>query len=138
MDQKFTPPEALMLDVYDSTLNNYKFTPYDFRVDNQTGAVDPSYGMYGKNTVDGAGNPIRVWKFNVTRYVQNTLNKREPVHDFRLFTAKGIGELFGPSGGPYTFYSIPINSQFAFGRVRVGGGNHATQRMRLRIIWTKI
>ena len=137
-DLKFTPPEALMLDVYDSTLNDYKFTPYDFRVDNQTGAVDPSYGMYGKNTVDGAGNPIRVWKFNVTRYVQNTLTKREPVHDFRLFTAKGIGEPFGPSGGPYTFYSIPINSQFAFGRVRVGGGNHATQRMRLRIIWTKI
>jgi hypothetical protein len=93
--------------------------------------------MYGKNTTDGFGNPIRVWKFNLTRYVQNTLTKREPVHDFRLFTAKGIVQRLGVAGG-FTFYAAPINSQFAFGRVRVGGGNHATQRMRLRIIYTKI
>lgn len=135
-DLKFTPPEALMLDVYDSTLEAYKFTPYDFTVD-RSGAPDPSYGMYGKNTADGFGNPIRVWKFNLTRYIQNMLTKREPVHDFRLFTAKGVFQRLTVAGG-YTFYGAPINSQFAFGRVRIGGGNHATQRMRLRIIYTKI
>ncbi|HET6769582.1 MAG TPA: DUF4270 family protein [Chitinophagaceae bacterium] len=135
-DLTFTVPEALMLDVFDSTLGDYKFTPYDFTVD-RSGMPEPSYGMYGKNTTDGFGNPIRVWKFNLTRYVQNTLTKREPVHNFRLFTAKGIVQRLGVTGG-FTFYSAPINSQFAFGRIRVGGGNHATQRMRLRIIYTKI
>ena len=136
-DRTFTLPDALMLDVYDSTIGNYKFTPYDFTVNRTNGLPEPSYGMYGRNTADGAGNPIRVWKFNVTRYVQNTLTKREPVHDFRLFTAFGVVQRLDVGGG-FTFYSAPINSQFAFGRVRVGGGNHATQRMRLRIIYTKI
>lgn len=136
-DRKFTLPESLMLDVYDSTLGDYKFTPYDYKVDGRTGAPDPSYGMFGNNTTDGFGNPIRVWRFNLTRYVQNTLIKRDSVHDFRLFTAKGVVQRLPVTGG-YTIYSAPINSQFAFGRVRVGGGNHATQRMRLRIIYTKI
>ncbi len=136
-DLKFTPPEALMLDVYDSTLGAYKFTPYDFRLDNNTGFNLETYGVYGKNTVDAVGNPIRVWKFNMTRYVQNTLTKRDSVHDFRLFAAHTVVERLG-FAGTYQFYAVPLNSQFAFGRVRVGGGNHATQRMRLRIIWTKI
>ena len=84
-----------MLDVYDSTLGDYKFIPYDFIPDlNQElqRIPNPSFGLYGKNTVDGAGNPIRVWKFNITRYVQNILTKQEPLHDFRLFTAQNAIE----------------------------------------------
>jgi hypothetical protein len=33
---------------------------------------------------------------------------------------------------------VEINTQPAIGRVRVGGGNHATQKMRLRVIYSKI
>ena len=137
-DITFTPPDALMLDVYDSTLGGYKYTPYDFSP-TQSGGIDPVYGSYGQNTVDGAGNPIKVWKFNITRYVQNVLTKKEPLHDLRLFTHKSVFEgVFLPTLNSYSFAQTVINSQFAFGRVRVGGGNHATQRMRLRIIYTKI
>ena len=140
-DNIFTPPEALMLDVYDSTLGAYKFTPYDFAPD-ETGVAGISYGMYGKSTLDGAGNPIRVWKFNITRYVQNILTQKEPVHDFRLFTARYVFERirqgYSTNTGSYTSHTAVINSKYGFGRVRVGGGNHATQRMRLRIIYTKI
>jgi hypothetical protein len=140
-DLKFAVPDALFLDVYDSTLADYKYMPYNFVVD-QSGSPDPSFGMYGRNTADASGNPIRVWKFNITRYVQNVLTKQEPLHDMRLFTAKSVFERIkeGPStnNGSYLYNQTILNSQFAFGRVRVGGGNHATQRMRLHIIWTKI
>jgi len=140
-DQKFTPPNSLFLDVYDSTLSDYKFLPYSFVLD-QSGSPDPGFGLYGRNTADASGNPIVVWKFNITRYVQNILTKQEPLHDFRLFTAKSVFERMreGPASnnGSYLYSQTILNLQFAFGRVRVGGGGHATQRMRLRIVYTKI
>ena len=140
-DKTFTTPDALMLDAYDSTLSDYKFIPYDFNPD-QAGNANPDFGLYGQNTVDGVGNPIRVWKFDITRYVQNVLTKQEPLHDFRLYTTQTaygrIKNIVLNNSGPYVFASVNINSRFVFGRVRVGGGNHPTQKMRLRLVYTKI
>jgi len=141
-DLKFTVPQSLLLDVYDSTLSDYKYTPYSFIFESQSGAPDPRYGLYGSTTADASGNPISVWKFDLTRYVQNILTKQEPLHDFRLFTAQSVFERMrgapGSNIGSYIYSQTILNVQFAFGRVRVGGGNHPTQRMRLRIIHTKI
>lgn len=138
LDITFTPPEALMLDVYDSALGTYKYIPYDFSAD-QTGAINPTFGSYGKNAADGAGNPIRVWKFNITRYIQNVLTKRDSLHEFRIFTHRFVNEgMYLPSVGSYNYVTSVLNSRFAFGRVRLGGGTHPTQPMRLRIVYTKI
>jgi hypothetical protein len=127
-----------MLDVYDSTLGTYKFIPYDFAVD-QSAIIDPAFGSYGQSATDGSGNSIRVWKFKLTRYIQSIVTKKEKVNHFRLFTHRSATEpIFVPSTGGNTYLSAIINSQYAFGRVRVGGGNHPTQRMRLRIVYTKI
>ena len=140
-DEMFTVPEALMLDVYDSTLGDYKYIPYDFSPDANNN-VNPSFGLYGRNTVDGVGNPIRVWKFDITRYVQNILTKQEPLHDFRLFTTQTVVERLkvgvSTNTGAYQFVRANVNSKLAFYRVRVGGGNHPTQKMRLRLVYTKI
>ena len=141
-NEKFTPPVALMLDVYDTALGDYKFMPYDFLPDLQTGLPNASFGLYGKNTVDGAGRPIKVWKFNITRYVQNVLTKQEPLHDLRLYTTQNaVGRMREgviSNTGAYRFVNIFVNPQFAFGRVMVGGGKHPTQTMRLRMVYTKI
>jgi hypothetical protein len=141
-DKTFTPPEGILLDVYDSSLSDYKYMPYDFVPDN-SGSGLVTFGVYGENALDPFGNLIRVWKFPITRYVQNILTKKEPLHDFRLAAVKTsyervrIGYL--TNTGDYTYFAATINSQYAIGRVRVGGGNHpSTQRMRLRIIYTKI
>ncbi len=140
-DNTFGPPVGLMLDVYDSILKDYKLMPYDY-VPDQTGSGNVPFGVFGKQTADGAGNPIKVWKFQMTRYVQNLLTKKEPLHDLRLRADKTIIERVKESpttnGGNYVYFSTDINPHYAFGRVKVGGGNHATQRMRLHIIWTKI
>ena len=141
LDNTFTVPQSLMLDVYDTTLGDYKFVPFDFNPD-ANGNANPGFGLYGQTTVDGVGNPIRVWKFDITRYVQNVLTKQEPLHDFRLFTTKtAIGKIKNVvlnNTGPYVFAGANLNSNYAFGRVRVGGGNHPTQKMRLRLVYTKI
>ena len=145
-NDKFPYPDALMLDVYDSALSEYKFIPFDFTPSFPQGAAsgipNASFGLYGQNTVDGAGRPIRVWKFNITRYVQNILTKQEPLHDFRLYTTQNaIGVIRAgvvSNTGTYNFVNILVNQQVAFGRVMVGGGKHPTQTMRLRIVYTKI
>ena len=140
-DNMFTVPEALMLDVFDSILGEYKYIPYNFQVDQNRNA-DPSFGLYGQKTVDGIGNPIRVWKFDITRYVQNILTKQEPLHDFRLYTTQTaygrIKQGVATNAGAYTLAFVNVNSRFVFGRVRVGGGNHPTQKMRLRFVYSKI
>ena len=140
-DNIFTPPYGLMLEVYDSTLGDHKFIPYDFNPDNN-GNPNPAFGLYGQISVDGVGNPIKVWKFDITRYVQNILTKQEPLHDFRLFTTQTatgrIKNVVLNNTGPYIFADVNVNPRFAFGRVRVGGGNHATQKMRLRLVYSKI
>jgi hypothetical protein len=83
------------------------------------------------------GNAITIWKLNISRYVQNVVTGVIPSRELRL-------------SSPYFLYNhtnilgverevpIIINQQYARGRVRVGGGNHPTQKMRLRIIYTKI
>ena len=140
-DKDFTPPDGILLDVYDSSLADYKYVPYDFVPDN-SGAGLISFGVYGSNTIDGSGNPIRVWKFPITRYVQNILTKKEPLHDFRLVSSVAITERirsgYSTNTGDYTYFQSLINSKYAFGRVRVGGGERPTQSMRLRIIYTQI
>lgn len=144
-NKTFTYPDALMLDVYDSTLGSYKCVPFDFAPAIQQGGIaipDPAFGLYGKNTVDGAGNPIKVWKFNLTRYVQNIVTKQEPLHDLRLYITNNSVEWIrqGPASntGGYQLVNIILNPYVAFGRVMVGGGKHPTQTMRLRIVHTKI
>jgi len=140
-DKMFTPPFGLVLDVYDTTLGYHKFIPYDFNPD-QSGNPNPGFGLYGQNTVDGVGNLIKVWKFDLTRYVQNILTKQEPLHDFRLYTTQTayglIRNVVLNNTGPYISASVNANPRFVFGRVRVGGGNHPTQKMRLRLVYTKI
>jgi hypothetical protein len=141
-DNYFTPPDGILLDVYDSSLSDYKFTPYDFIPDNSgAGLID--FGVYGRKTTDASGNPIKVWKFPITRYVQGIVTKKEPLHDFRLLSPKGVYERlrtgYSSNTGDYTYFSTAVNLQYAIGRVRIAGGNHPTQqRMRLRIIYTKI
>jgi hypothetical protein len=140
-DPKFFNPEMLFLDVLDTALKDYRYMPYDFTIDQSGSPNLTGFGASGKATTDAGGNPIQVWKFNMTRYVQNVLTKKEPVHDLRLFAPYIVDDTYKPSlssvGG---VYFIGVNSSVARGRVRVAGGNFAdpTKKLRLRIVYSKI
>ena len=138
---KLLPPDILYLDAYDSVNKRFHTIPYD--VVTAPGAAIPlfqfgnaaAFGMIGKKTIDASGNPIYAWRFNLTRYIQHVLNGTESVQNLRLYSPfiihnyiddfKIAGILFG-------------NSSYAIGQVRLGGGNHPTQPMRLRIVYSKL
>jgi hypothetical protein len=74
--------------------------------------------------------------------VQNVLTKKEGVHNMRLLAHRYVIDQIRENNfnntGSFASFQVGINPVLAFGRVRVGGGNHPTQRMRLRIVYSKI
>lgn len=140
-DKTFVLPNALFLDMYDSTISKYKVVPYDFIAD-ASGVAFERFGLYGKNSVDNSGNLVREWRFDLSRYVQNILTKKINPHPIRLITHRFLVEQIRTSNidntGAFAPYGIELNKLSGIGRVRLGGGNHPTQKMRLRIIYSKL
>ncbi|MEI9909227.1 MAG: DUF4270 family protein [Bacteroidota bacterium] len=83
-DSTFHPPNFLFVDAYDPALSKHLLIPYDLQFDG-TGALNlASFGINHINALDGSGNVVQTWKFNLTRYVQHVVNNTEPVYDLRL------------------------------------------------------
>ena len=137
-DEKFTPPDLLYLDAYDSSKSKYRTIPFDLTFDPNSGQLNfQSFGMVGKKTIDVSGNPIQIWNFNLSRYIQHVVNDTKPAYNLRLHSPYLTHNIYSSSTNDTELF-IPINPTFAKGRVRVGGGSHLTQRMRLRIVYSKI
>lgn len=79
---------------------------------------------------DGANNLVAEYYMNMTSYVQNIVNGRATRRDFKL-------------AAPYfaNFSGKKISSGYinplAYGRVQLGGGSHPTQKMYMRIYYSK-
>jgi len=133
-DDVFGPPDYLYLDAYDSAKANFRTIPFDFGIDFSGGINAGSFGMVGKPAIFGP-NTITVWRFNLTRYVQHIVTNHNTNYSLRLSSPNYIKEIYS---GNETTQQFSVNPTIAKGRLRVGGGNHSTQRMRLRIIYSKI
>jgi len=93
--------------------------------------VPGSFGGIRKYVADPFGNTVAEYRFDISRYVQGivTQNKKP----YQVF-------LYSPNSAKYPTIplSVPINP-VAYGRVKLGGGNlHSEQRMKLRIIYSKL
>ncbi len=148
-DKVFSPPLYMYMDLVDSGTNKWKPIYFDlnpstfYDPDNKTpgypyfpynGNVDVNYfGGYYKEKTDIAGTR-GYYNFNITRYVQQMATKHTTNYQMRMFPANNFSY---PQYGPV---SIPYKNPIAYGRVKVGGGNHPnpTYKMRLRIIYSKI
>ena len=140
-DTLFPAPTALMLDAYDPSISNFRTIPYDMIPDGQGALAPYFFGGLPKSTFDGANNPIKVWKFNISRYVQHVVTQTVPAYDLRVFSPYYVDEYYGiPGLGTSVLRRVFVNPNIAKGRVRLHGGTPATnpQRMRLRIIYSKI
>jgi hypothetical protein len=142
-DTIFPAPEFLYLDAFDPTIilpkKQFRTIPYDLTFDGSD-YNRSSFGSFPINTVDGSGNKIKVWKFNISRYVQHVLTGTSTLYDLRLSAPYSVREEYGtpPLVTDQTLVLFPNLNGIVKGRVRVGGGNHTTQRMRLRLIYSKI
>jgi hypothetical protein len=139
-DPNFAVPNYLYLDAFDTAKQLYRTIPFDFTIDATGNYNSTSFGMVAQNSFDASSNPIKVWKFNITRYVQNFLTQREPLYDLRLTAPYLLKDIYrsGATSSSDVDQYFSFNPDILAGRVRLGGGNHPTQRMRLRIIYTKI
>ena len=144
-DSTFPPPDMLYLDAYDPAISYFRAIPYDPQT-NSLGGIDPTtFGGIATYKNDLGGNRIRIWKFNISRYVQHVLTDKLPLWDLRVFAPTFIVEKFGiPGLSPDTFVGVDANPFVAKGRVRLHGGADGSipganpQRMRLRIVYSKL
>ena len=139
-DSIFPTPDLLYLDAYDPTVPDYRTIPFDFAYDASGNTnLAGTFGSVPYRTADPVSNPIKSWHFNMTRYVQNIVTGKESIFDLRLYAPLFTHNLFRPSPtSESTSRIIEVNPAAVKGRVRLGGGNHPTQKMRLRIVYSKI
>ena len=138
------PPTNLYIDAYDPSVSTYRIIPYDVSF-GQTGTPNlASFGAIPVNTKDALGNSINSWRFNITRYVQHVVNDTEPAYDLRLSEPLYVRELYRPGvlNSTSTTIEVRVNIAAGKGRVRLAGntgiGDNNPQRMRLRIVYSKI
>lgn len=145
-DSTYPPPSGLYLDAYDATAQKYRTVPYDFQFDLSGNPNHVAFGAFPYFGKDPNGNPIRIWRFNLSRYVQNLVNDIEPYYDLRLSAPIYMNNLYrvGRPGNPSTTTPVPLNVAAGKGRVRLHGGgdgsqpNPNPQRMRMRIVYSKL
>jgi hypothetical protein len=138
-DTIFPPPAYLFLDAYEPTLAKYMLFPYDLLFD-ASGALNlNAFGVSPLNAVDALGHSIKTWHFDLSRYVQHVVNKTEKAYDFRIFSPFYVAEQYRPAASVTpTAQIVSLNPTLARGRVRLAGGTAGPQRMRLRIVYSKL
>jgi hypothetical protein len=138
-DTLFPPPPGLYLDAYDPAAAAFRTIPYDFYFDASGSSNLASFGAVPFVTTDPMGRPVKSWRFNLSRYVQNIVNGTQPAYNLRLHAPVYTYNQYRPSPtAESTKVAVSVNPAPAKGRVRLGGGNHPTQKMRLRIVYSKI
>ncbi|HSV11047.1 MAG TPA: DUF4270 family protein [Hanamia sp.] len=137
----FSAPINLYLDVKDSSLNNGSYTPIpcDFSATElQTGFQ--YMGGQLKTVTDSSGQQIGEYVFNISRYVQSVITKGKSSLRLRLSAPD-----FVTNNTTYTdwcgqtigIFTTPRNN-LGDGRVKINGTNNTPTRIRLRIIYSKL
>ncbi|MFL5773546.1 MAG: DUF4270 family protein [Flavisolibacter sp.] len=132
----FAPPDRMMLD----HINRTHDTAFLFEND-LTPSLD---GSLAYNVFGGTYQSDRTYRFNITRYVQGIVTRKEPNDSMRLYAplrtllfAKNIITAGTPHG---SYIAVPVLRRVADGRVVLGGGSYSIpdMRLRLRIIYSNL
>jgi hypothetical protein len=145
IDNVLAPPSYLYLDLKDSgTQIKYKPVYIDLNPNavynpdnaisylpaNYADGIDYAYfGGFLRKKTDVVGNTINYYNFNITRYVQQIVTNKINNYTLRI-------------SAPYnlTYYGITtgFKNSLGFGRIKIGNGNNANYKLRLRIVYSKI
>ena len=145
LNLSLTPPRYLLLSGYDTVRKVKTNVPNDFVVDASSGSNISSFGCYlfEKNVPDYG--TIKAYKFDVSRYVQGIVTRKDKNLTLRLSAPSNDSLLYTapyPATTSSTWYISTSNANnVADGRVVLkGGGVNADDplRMRLRIIYSRL
>jgi Domain of unknown function (DUF4270) len=127
-DNFLTPPPVVYIDFLDTVSN----TQFPFLTDALSGGrFDPvTFGGVARNVIGLNGQIVTGYNFFITRYIQNMITRNSP--NFPIY-------LYSPYTVAYTALRLGFGvNRLALGRVQLGGGSHSSQKMTLRIIYSKI
>lgn len=145
-DTVYRTPDYLYLDASDPSItsSSYKFRtiPYDLSFTSSGSLNLGAFGSVPIIAIDGSGNRIKTWRFNVSRYVQHVLTGTQRLYDLRLTAPFTINEQFGIPPGTDQTTGILVNPTIVKGRVRLVGNTGSLDtnphRIRLRLVYSKL
>jgi hypothetical protein len=131
-DYPFDTPPILFLDAVDSANKNRPTAiPFDFPL-----ATNTALG-YDAFSFGGIENRKKGYLFNLSRYVQGIVTRKEPSYTLRLYAPYYTQPFYKPANTQLNFFT---STYIGYGRVILGGGSNpdGAKKMRLRIIYSKI
>jgi hypothetical protein len=130
-DNVFTPPPYMFIDAINAT-NDTAFTiRNDFVPSTSGGGYDLTGlgGTYANNK----------YVFTLSRYVQSIVTKKQPSYTLRIYAPLYVSPYYQQADMSSVKLSfLYVNEPISYGRLVAGGGSAATQKMRVRIIYSKI
>jgi hypothetical protein len=134
MDNFLTAPPLLYLDLKDSV----KPIPCDFTVVSGLPDITTFGGL--KSVVTVSGNKVARYTFNISRYVQRLITNKRPNLTLKLWAPNYvyIPKPFTDECNVYTPQILFALNNVAQGRVKLIGGNTAPNRIRLRIVYSRL
>jgi hypothetical protein len=124
----FDTPEFMYLEYLDTIKNAYTPLSDDAFLDGQFEPI--FFGGKRKYVKDFNNNLVSSYDMNVTRYLQGIITRNNP--NFKL-------KLFAPYAVRYENLLITFAlNNLARGNVVLGGGSHATKKMKFRVIYSKL
>jgi len=134
-DGLFTPP-LVFLNAFNDTSKQF-YIPYDVETGFSGVQNYNDFGGVPVRKTDAFGNQVYSYNFNISRYVQGIVTRKEPNYKLRLFAPYDETLYFQPSSNlVFPIVSTGTVNNTAIGRIAVGGGNHSTRKMKVRIIYS--
>jgi hypothetical protein len=140
----YLPPKYLLLAAYDSINKVLRNVPNDYQSQNNTAQLAIFGGFLTTKSKLGYNN-VASYNFNMTRYVQGVVSRKDSLFDFRIIAPVNDSLTFVP---PYPNNHASITDYIsntgntgnvpAIGRVRLGGGTNSRFKMKLHIYYSDL
>jgi hypothetical protein len=143
IEKQMLAPNYLFLAAYDP--NNSKVlrsVPNDYQTLANSEAFLRFGGFLTNKSLNGYER-VATYNFNITRYVQGVISRKDSTFDFRISAPVNDSIRYIP---PYPnntiagveYITSSTSNQPAIGRVRLGGGRHSRFKMRIRIYYSDL
>jgi Domain of unknown function (DUF4270) len=144
LEPYFTPPNLVLAPYSTDSMKRFVL-PNDVSVTGSAISNQYALGYLPQTKTDPiTGRTIYFYSFDVSRYVQGIITRKEKSYDLQLF-APFNDFIYYSELSPiliFTGYStsstlVPLNDP-AIGRVRLGGGNNSKYKMTLHIVYSEL